>query len=229
MAKTAFVVDDEENIREIIRCSVESCGLSVCGFEDALQMLNELSRRTPEIIILDIMLPGIDGLEALRRIKSNPATASIPVIMLTAKSSETDKVAGLDLGADDYITKPFGVLELMARIRTALRHGSIQTENNTIFEHRGLVLDLGRHEVIVNDGQIELTLKEFELLKKLMENAGKVILRNTLLDEVWGYGYGGETRTLDMHIRSLRQKLNDDSSSSGYISTVRGVGYKFNS
>jgi len=229
MAKTAFVVDDEENIREIIRCSVESCGLSVCGFEDALQMLNELSRRTPEIIILDIMLPGIDGLEALRRIKSNPATASIPVIMLTAKSSETDKVAGLDLGADDYITKPFGVLELMARIRAALRHGSIQTENNTIFEHRGLVLDIGRHEVFLNDMQIELTLKEFELLKKLMENAGKVILRNTLLDEVWGYGYGGETRTLDMHIRSLRQKLNDDSSSSGYISTVRGVGYKFNS
>jgi two-component system alkaline phosphatase synthesis response regulator PhoP len=229
MAKTAFVVDDEENIREIIRCSVESCGLSVCGFEDALQMLAELSRRTPEIIILDIMLPGIDGLEALRRIKSNPATASIPVIMLTAKSSETDKVAGLDLGADDYITKPFGVLELMARIRAALRHGSIQTENNTIFEHRGLVLDIGRHEVFLNDMQIELTLKEFELLKKLMENAGKVILRNTLLDEVWGYGYGGETRTLDMHIRSLRQKLNDDSSSSGYISTVRGVGYKFNS
>jgi len=229
MAKTAFVVDDEENIREIIRCSVESCGLSVCGFEDALQMLNELSRRTPEIIILDIMLPGIDGLEALRRIKSNPATASIPVIMLTAKSSETDKVAGLDLGADDYITKPFGVLELMARIRAALRHGSIQTENNTIFEYRGLVLDIGRHEVFLNDMQIELTLKEFELLKKLMENAGKVILRNTLLDEVWGYGYGGETRTLDMHIRSLRQKLNDDSSSSGYISTVRGVGYKFNS
>jgi two-component system alkaline phosphatase synthesis response regulator PhoP len=229
MAKTAFVVDDEENIREIIRCSVESCGLSVCGFEDALQMLNELSRRTPEIIILDIMLPGIDGLEALRRIKSNPATASIPVIMLTAKSSETDKVAGLDLGADDYITKPFGVLELMARIRAALRHSSTQTENNTIFEHRGLVLDLGRHEVFLNDMQIELTLKEFELLKKLMENAGKVILRNTLLDEVWGYGYGGETRTLDMHIRSLRQKLNDDSSSSGYISTVRGVGYKFNS
>jgi len=117
----------------------------------------------------------------------------------------------------------------MARIRAALRHGSIQTENNTIFEHRGLVLDIGRHEVFLNDMQIELTLKEFELLKKLMENAGKVILRNTLLDEVWGYGYGGETRTLDMHIRSLRQKLNDDSSSSGYISTVRGVGYKFNS
>jgi two-component system alkaline phosphatase synthesis response regulator PhoP len=228
MAKTAFVVEDEENIREIIRCSVESCGLSVTGFEDAVQMLNEIEKQRPEFIILDIMLPGIDGLEALRRLKSNHATDSIPVILLTAKSSETDKVAGLDLGADDYITKPFGVLELMARVRTAMRRGGTKKEDITVFQHKGLLLDTDRHEVYLDNNRIELTLKEFDLLKMLMQNSGRVIQRDTLLDEVWGYGYGGETRTLDMHIRSLRQKLNDDSTSGGYITTVRGVGYKFN-
>jgi two-component system alkaline phosphatase synthesis response regulator PhoP len=170
----------------------------------------------------------MDGLEALRKIKANPDTAGIPVILLTARSSEIDKVTGLDLGAHDYITKPFGVLEFMARVRAVLRNGPIGDVKADTLEHNGLLLDSSRHEVTLNGKKIELTLKEFDLLKLLMQNAGKVIARNTLLDDVWGYGYAGETRTLDMHIRSLRQKLGDDAENSIYVSTVRGVGYKFN-
>lgn len=228
MKKIAFVVEDEDNIREIIKCAVESCGLTVTGFYDAVSMFEELRHVRPDIILLDIMLPQMDGLEALKKLKTDTATAAIPVMMLTAKSSETDKVTGLDLGADDYITKPFGVLELMARIRAALRRGGAVADAPDIYEHNGLTLDAAKHEVYRGGEKVDLTLKEFELLKTLMENKGKVMLRNTLLDKVWGYGYAGETRTLDMHIRSLRQKLNDDAGSDGYISTVRGVGYKFN-
>jgi two-component system alkaline phosphatase synthesis response regulator PhoP len=228
MAKRAFVVEDDDNIREIVRYSLESCGLGVTGFDDAVSMLEHLAKITPDIIVLDIMLPTMDGLEALRRIKAKTETSGIPVILLTAKSSEIDKVAGLDLGADDYITKPFGVLELMARVRAVLRHGSASHDAAEVLECKGLLLDTARHEVYLGEKKIELTLKEFDLLKMLMMNAGKVIARNTLLDDVWGYGYAGETRTLDMHIRSLRQKLDDDAENSCYIVTVRGVGYKFN-
>jgi len=228
MGKRAFVVEDDDNIREIVRYSLESCNLSVTGFDDATSMLEDLGRVMPDIIILDIMLPTMDGLEALRKIKANPDTAGIPVILLTARSSEIDKVTGLDLGAHDYITKPFGVLEFMARVRAVLRNGPIGDVKADTLEHNGLLLDSSRHEVTLNGKKIELTLKEFDLLKLLMQNAGKVIARNTLLDDVWGYGYAGETRTLDMHIRSLRQKLGDDAENSIYVSTVRGVGYKFN-
>ena len=228
MSKQAFVVEDDDNIREIVRYSLESCGLAVTGFDDAISMLEQLKKTTPDLIMLDIMLPMMDGLEALKRIRSNAQTAKVPVILLTAKSSEIDKVTGLDMGADDYITKPFGVLELMARVRAVLRHGAPEQSFNDIYEINGLQLDASRHEVYLNGTKVDLTLKEFDLLKLLMRHAGKVIGRNTLLDDVWGYGYAGETRTLDMHIRSLRQKLNDDAENSQYISTVRGVGYKFN-
>lgn len=228
MSKQAFVVEDDDNIREIVRYSLESCGLTVIGFDDAVSMLEQLKKTTPDLIMLDIMLPMMDGLEALKRIRLNAQTAKVPVILLTAKSSEIDKVTGLDMGADDYITKPFGVLELMARVRAVLRHGSAEQSYTDIYEINGLMLDSSRHEVYLNGKKIDLTLKEFDLLKLLMRHAGKVIGRNTLLDDVWGYGYAGETRTLDMHIRSLRQKLNDDAENSQYISTVRGVGYKFN-
>lgn len=227
MSKQAFVVEDEENVREIIKCALESCGLQVSGFEDAAAMFAALSSIRPDIILLDIMMPGMDGLEALKALKADSANRSIPVILLTAKSSETDKVTGLDLGARDYITKPFGVLELMARVRAALRSENIP-DKKTVYEHNGLILDIARHEVFLNGEKIELTLKEFDLLKILMENRGNVLTRNSLLDTVWGYGYSGETRTLDMHIRSLRQKLCDGPSDDGYIATVRGVGYKFN-
>jgi two-component system alkaline phosphatase synthesis response regulator PhoP len=228
MGKHAFVVEDDDNIREIVKYSLESCGLEVTGFDNAVSMLEQLGKSTPDIILLDIMLPTMDGLEALKRIKAGTNTAGIPVILLTAKSSEIDKVTGLDLGADDYITKPFGVLELMARVRAALRHEITEEEKPEVFEYGGLLLDTARHEVYLEGKKIELTLKEFDLLELLMRNAGKVLRRNTLLDDIWGYGYAGETRTLDMHIRSLRQKLEDDAENSRYISTVRGVGYKFN-
>lgn len=226
MPQTAFVVEDEENIREVIKCALESCGLHVQGFEEAEQMFSAMAEKPPDLILLDIMLPGIDGLTALRRIKSGEAS-HIPVILLTAKSSEIDKVTGLDLGADDYITKPFGVLELMARVRTALRHSSQAGVGQSVLSSRGIRLDKERHEVTLHDQKVELTLKEFELLKLLMENQGKAMTRNTLLDNVWGYGYAGETRTLDMHVRSLRQKLGSCDESGHFITTVRGVGYKF--
>lgn len=230
MQKLAFVVEDDGNIREIVRCVLESCGLRVEGFEDAAAMFGALSGQTPNLILLDLMLPQMDGLSALKKLKGNAATARIPVLILTAKSSETDKVAGLDLGADDYITKPFGVLELMARVRAALRRASGgPADRGEVCERRGLRLDKARHEVTLNAENIELTLKEFELLQFLMENAGRALDRNEILDHVWGSGYNGETRTLDMHIRSLRQKLGDNAGGGGFISTVRGVGYKFNS
>jgi two-component system, OmpR family, alkaline phosphatase synthesis response regulator PhoP len=226
MGKHAFVVDDEENIREIIKCALESCGIKVTGFENAVSMLESIKSGAPDIILLDIMLPQIDGLEALRRLKSDPETSATPVIMLTAKGSETDRVNGLDNGADDYIVKPFGVLELMARVRAALRRNGTQAEKKTVYEHNGIKLDTDSHEVTQDGAPVELTLKEFELLKLLLENTGKAMTRNVLLDTVWGYVYIGETRTLDMHVRSLRQKLHDDGGK--YITTVRGVGYKFN-
>lgn len=228
MGKLAYVVEDEDSIREIVRCALSSCGLQVTGFEDAVAMFAELAHQKPDLILLDIMLPTIDGLEALRRLKADEATAPIPVILLTAKSGEIDKVAGLDLGAEDYITKPFGVLELMARVRAVLRRNAPQAAGRGLIERKGLRLDISGREASLEGKPLELTLKEFDLLRMLMENAGRVLPRDTLLDRIWGYGYQGETRTLDMHIRSLRQKLGDDAENSRFITTVRGVGYKFN-
>ncbi len=227
MGKRAFVVEDEENVREIIRCALESGGLKVSGFEDAASMFIALRDGLPDILLLDIMLPGLDGFETLRRLKKNPATACVPVILLTARGAETDKVAGLDLGAEDYITKPFGVLELMARVRTVLRRGQSPDAGEAVYQSGGLRLDVARHEVLLRDKPLELTLKEFELLRVLMQHPGRVLTRDFLLDTVWGYGYAGETRTLDMHIRGLRRKLGDHADG-GRISTVRGVGYRFN-
>lgn len=229
MQKQAYVVEDDDNIREIIQCALESSGLAVTGFEDAVKMFSVLPKAKPDVILLDLMLPLMDGLHALKQLKANPKTAQIPVLILTAKSSETDKVAGLDLGADDYITKPFGVLELMARVRAVLRRSSGEQEKSPVFESHGLRLDTARHEVTRNGREISLTLKEFELLQLLMENAGRVLTRDAILNAVWGYNYAGESRTLDMHIRSLRQKLGSGSDRNGLISTVRGIGYKFNS
>jgi two-component system alkaline phosphatase synthesis response regulator PhoP len=201
--------------------------MKVTGFDDAVKMLEHVAKDRPDIILLDIMLPELDGLEALKRLKADDSTSPIPVILLTARSSEMDKVTGLDLGAEDYITKPFGVLELMARVRAALRHDTGSDAEAEKFEYNGLSLDAARHEVKLGGEKIDLTLKEFELLRLLMKNAGRVMRRDTLLDAIWGYGYAGETRTLDMHIRSLRRKLGDDADSSRFISTVRGIGYKF--
>lgn len=227
MQKLAFVVEDDENIREIIRCTLASCNLKVAGFEDAVEMFSALPRQMPDIILLDLMLPRMDGLDALKKLKSDRTTAHVPVLIITAKSSETDKVTGLDLGADDYITKPFGILELMARVRAALRRSKGSHTEQAVFEFHGLRLDTARREVTQNGKPVALTLKEFDLLKFLMQHCGQAMTRDEILDNVWGYSYTGETRTLDMHIRSLRQKLGESAGGRGMITTVRGIGYKF--
>ena len=228
MSQTIFITEDEENIRELLRCTVESFGYSAECFECAEDLFERMKTFVPSLLLLDIMLPGMDGLAALQKIKKNPATIGLPVLMLTAKASELDKVRGLDLGAEDYITKPFGVLELSARIRTALRRTKVVEEQpaEPVIESGIVKLDTLNHEVFAEGKKIELTLKEFELLHLLMKNQ-KVVSREELLCGVWGYDYVGETRTLDMHIKTLRKKLCDNAEDSRFIKTVRGVGYKF--
>ncbi|MEF9853252.1 MAG: response regulator transcription factor [Hydrogenoanaerobacterium sp.] len=227
MNETIFITDDEENIRELLRFSAESFGYVAECFECAEDLLERMKTTVPSLLLLDIMLPGMSGLEALEKIKKNPLTKDLPVLMLTAKSGEIDKVRGLDCGAEDYITKPFGVLELSARIRAALRRTkSTQGEELKRLCAGDVSLDSLKHEVFVRDKAVELTLKEFDLLRLLMKNSG-VVTREELLCGVWGYDYVGETRTLDMHIKTLRAKLGDSAEDARFIKTVRGVGYKF--
>ncbi|MGI6562810.1 MAG: response regulator transcription factor [Clostridia bacterium] len=225
-----YVVEDEVNIQKLVQYNLESAGYKVLTFFDGESALEECKEALPDLFILDIMLPGIDGLEVCRKLKENPKTNNIPIIMLTAKSEEFDRVLGLELGADDYIVKPFSVIELTARVKAVLRRTS--RENNTpqpdVIQHGQITIDDTRREVYKNGTLIEMTLKEFELLKMLMLNKGRVLTRETLLEKIWGYDYFGETRTVDVHIRYLRQKIEDDPNRPVYIETVRGVGYRFN-
>lgn len=227
MAKRIFITEDEEDIREVIKCTLESFSYEIQAFESAEECLEETKKNLPDLILMDIMLPGMDGITALEKLKSQKETQSIPVIMLTAKSSEVDKVTGLDKGADDYVTKPFGVLELAARVRAALRKSEAYQKKSEVLSLGGITLDADKRTVTKNGEPVELTLKEFELLRLLMENKDRVLPRETLLDEIWGYDYVGETRTLDMHVRTLRGKLGDNGETQRYIKTVRGVGYRF--
>lgn len=226
MSSLIYVVEDDDNIREILRCTLESYGHETVVFDCAPPVLEQLQSRLPDLILMDIMMPGMDGSEALRQIKQNPRTKDVPVIFLTAKSGEIDKVKGLDLGADDYITKPFGLLELAARVRTALRRSAGQSPQQLI-KSGEITIDVDNHEVFCGERQVELTLKEFELLKILVLNSSRVMPRDELLGEIWGFDYIGETRTLDMHIKTLRAKLGDDVENPKYIKTVRSVGYRF--
>ena len=214
-------VEDELNIQELIVYTLNSTGYKASGVSNGAQLDSLLKKQIPELILLDIMLPDESGLEILKRLKENAKTKDIPVIMLTAKSSEKDKILGLDSGADDYMTKPFSMLELISRIKAVLRRTSKQPSKVLVF--RDLKMDLSKHIVSVEDEKITLTLKEYELLKKLMENPGVVCSRDMLLDEIWGYDYYGESRTVDVHIRTLRSKLGKAET---YIETIRGVGYK---
>lgn len=228
MAKFIFITEDDDNIRELLRCTLESYGYRVQCFERAEAMLSAIRQEIPDLILLDIMMPGMDGIEALRLLKSDSRTSPVPVIMLTAKSGEVDKVTGLDLGADDYITKPFGLLELTARVRAALRRNQASSsQGENIVSASDITLNADSHEVLKDGKPLELTLKEFELLKLLILNSNRVVPREDLLGEIWGYDYMGETRTLDMHIKTLRAKLGDDAENPRYIKTVRSVGYKF--
>ncbi len=222
--KLIFVVEDDENIRELIRCTLEAFSYSCESFETAEEMLARLEEVVPDLFLLDIMLPGMSGLDALRALKKNVKTQDIPAIMITAKSSEADKVSGLDAGADDFITKPFGVLELSARVRAVLRRMD-KPSNNGILRYKDLCIDTNLYEVTKGGEKLKLTRKEYELLKFLCENVGKVMTRESIVNAVWGQDYNGTSRTLDMHLKTLRGKLQDDAESPKYIRVVRGVGY----
>lgn len=225
--KNVLVVDDESHIQELIKYNLEQNGFKVdtaCSGEEALEVIE---KKTPDIIILDLMLPGIDGLEVCKQIKMNKKTKKIPIIMLTAKSDEFDKVLGLELGADDYLTKPFSVRELTARVKVVLRRlapeGMLEQQENISFGE--IVINKNTREVYRNDILLDLSFKEYEIFLILAQNRGKVISRDYLLSEVWGYEFYGETRTVDVHIRHIRQKIEDEEGRQ-FIETVRGVGYK---
>ena len=217
-----YFVEDDSNIRELVIYTLNSTGMEARSFESGQGLFEALVFETPELILLDIMLPGEDGISILRRLKNTSKTKDIPVIMVTAKSAEYDIVKGLDHGADDYVTKPFGIIELISRIKAVLRRSKKQEQSEKL-QVGNIKIDLTKHEVKVDGETIILTLKEFELLKCFMLHPDIVIKRERLLEEVWGYGFVGETRTLDVHIRTLRQKLGR---TGDMIQTVRGVGYR---
>lgn len=224
-----YAVEDEAHIQQLIKYNLEANGYKVITFESGESLLNECKETTPDLFMLDIMLPGMDGLEVCRQLRQNPRTKTIPVIMLTAKSEEFDKVLGLELGADDYITKPFSVRELIARVKAIFRRVNTSSlPESEIIKHNDIHVDCTRREVHKGKTLIDMPLKEFELLKMLLLNKGKVLSRELLLDKIWGFDYYGETRTVDVHIRYLRQKIEDDDENPTYIETVRGIGYRFN-
>ena len=222
-----YVIEDDENIRQLVATALQAFGYQVNAFETAGEGIAALEKETPDLMLFDIMLPDIDGVEAGRQIRKNPAYETLPIMMLTAKNSELDKVAGLDAGADDYLTKPFGILELKARVQALLRR-TARNRRTSVLTGQDITLNCDTRDVTKGDAPLELTFKEFELLKLLMENSDRVMTRSELLNLVWGIDFEGETRTLDMHIRTLRQKLGDDAETPRYIRTVRGVGYRFN-
>lgn len=227
MNSKVLVIDDEIHIVELLKFNLETSNYDVDYAYDGIDGYIKAKEIKPDLILLDWMLPNISGIDILKKIRSDKSLKQIPVIMLTAKNMENDKVEGLEIGADDYITKPFSVKELLARISSVLRRYNINGQSEeSILSTGNLKVDLNKHEVYKGSEKIELTLKEFELLKLLLENKGKVLSRNHLLDKIWGYEYYGETRTVDVHIRYLRKKLEGDSSSEKYIQTIRGVGYK---
>lgn len=230
--KTILVLDDEEHILELIEYNLVNEGYKVIKAETGEEALELLEKNEIDLALLDIMLPGIDGIDVLRNIRAHRKCKKLPVILLTAKSDEISKVVGLEVGADDYIAKPFGVHELIARIKAVLRRteGTLSTNNQEIEERiiiDHITINKIRRTVQLDNVDIELSLKEFELLYLLGGNRGIVFSRDTLLEKIWGYDYIGETRTVDVHIRNLRKKIEEDDNNPVYIKTVRGVGYKF--
>ena len=217
-----YLLEDDESIRKLVVYALNSQGYEAEGFESSEPFWQAMEKQLPELLILDIMLPGEDGISILKRIRSNPATADIPAIMLTAKNTEYDRVVGLDAGADDYISKPFGIMELAARVRAVLRR---HTKGQTLSEYKiaELYICPERHETSVSGEEVTLTYKEFMLLCLLAENLGIVMTREVLLDRIWGLGAERENRTLDVHIRTLRSKLG---TAGRLIQTVRGIGYR---
>lgn len=221
-----YCVEDDVSIRDLMIYALGSSGHKARGFNDGRELFETLTCESslPDLIMLDIMLPGEDGMEILRRLKANPMTKDIPVIMATAKGTEFDKVIGLDSGADDYLAKPFGMMEMIARVNAVLRRAGAKAGQDQVIEIGDLRLDHGTHTVTVAGENVDLTLKEYEVLQLFMQHPGHVFSREQLLSDVWGIDYAGETRTVDVHIGTLRMKLD---SCGKYIETVRGVGYRF--
>ena len=217
-----YIVEDDSSIRELEQYALQSNGYETTGCEDAASFWAALRSGRPDLVILDVMLPDEDGLTILKKLRDNGPTRRLPVIMLTAKGTEYDKVVGLDSGADDYIPKPFGMMELVSRVRALLRRTEPEKRVDSC-EAGAIHVDLNRHVVMVDGQIVNLTFKEFELLCYLIENKGMVLTRDQLLSKIWGYDFDGETRTVDVHIRTLRQKLGE---ASRCIETIRGVGYK---
>ena len=218
-----FCVEDDESIRNMVVYTLNSSGFQARGFEDGESLFTALEKERPELILLDIMLPGMDGIEILKSIRFKSATASIPVIMATARGTEYDKVMGLDLGADDYLSKPFGMMEMVSRVRAVLRRTSPRSVTKEILTMQGLSMDTAQHTVTIDGERVNLTLKEYDLLERFMTYPGRVFTRDQLLSDVWGMDYAGETRTVDVHIGTLRTKLGQYGHC---IATVRGVGYR---
>lgn len=217
-----YCVEDDGSIRDLMVYALQAAGFSAVGCADGEEFWQAMRQETPELIMLDIMLPGEDGISILKKLRAVPATADIPVIMATVKGTEYDRVIGLDLGADDYLTKPFGMMEMVSRIRAVLRRTGHRAEP-TVLRQGGILLDEARHAVEVDGSPVTLTLKEYDLLRLFMENPGLVFTRDRLLSAVWGADYYGETRTVDVHIGTLRTKLGP---AGDILQTVRGVGYK---
>ena len=223
-----LVVDDEEHIAELISYNLTNNGYKVVIANNGIDAVKLAVEEKPSLILLDLMIPGKDGYDVCKDVRSNSEIRNTPIIMLTAKSEEIDKILGLELGADDYITKPFSVRELLARVKAVLRRFTIVEPESNVLVLGDLTADFDKREIFVKDKKLDLTLKEFELLEILIRNKGKILTRDTLLDKIWGYEYIGETRTVDVHIRYLRKKIEADDKNPKLIETIRGVGYRFN-
>lgn len=217
-----YIVEDDKNIQEIESYALKGSGFQVCAFDDGIGLDKALREVIPDLLLLDIMLPGEDGLSILKRLRTSAATKALPIIMITAKSSEIDMVKGLDQGADDYITKPFGVMELLSRVKALLRRIKPMSEE-TLLRYKNILLDRERRVCTVNGQSLELTYKEYELMRMFLSNIGIVLTRDMIMGAVWDTEYAGETRTVDMHVKTLRKKLGE---AGNLIVTVRNVGYK---
>ena len=215
-----YLLEDDESIRKFVTYALKQSGIEAAGFSLPSEFYSAMEKKLPDLVLLDIMIPEEDGLTVLKKLRLNPVTKNLPIIMLTAKSSEYDKVLGLDSGADDYIAKPFGTMELISRIKALLRRTSAVSDE---YRFENLYINPQKHIVLVGSQPIELTFKEFEILLLMMKNQGTVFSRNTLLEQVWGYNYDGESRTVDVHIKTLRTKLG---TAGELVKTVRGLGYK---
>ena len=222
MMDLIYLLEDDDSIRKLVIYALNSQGYEAKGFERPAEFWKAMGQAQPDLVLLDIMLPEEDGLTILQKLRAAAGTKKLPVIMLTAKNTEYDRVVGLDSGADDFISKPFGMMELLARVKALLRRTE-QAESEEVYRLGALSVNKTRHEVYAAGQEVTLTLKEFDLLCLLLENKGRVLTRDQLLNRIWGYGFDGESRTVDVHIRTLRQKLGECGE---YIETVRGVGYK---